>query len=698
MPTHVRSIALALLCSMTFSIAENAVLAQGRADFYVAPNGNDRWTGTRPSPTSSGRDGPFATLERARDSVRALPQRRGTGHGAITVEIESGRYELARPFALTSRDSGTVASPIVYRARHGDEVRLMGGRALKGFSPVADPSILSRLDPAARGHVLQTDLRAQGITDLAGVSSAGAWGESQPGLELFFQDRPMTLARWPNQGFVKIADTLGIDPTDIRGTKGDKAGKFVYDGDRPKRWAGEKEIWLHGYWFWDWADQRQRVESLDLDKRIITLAPPYHSYGYRKGQWYYAFNVLSELDVPGEWYLDHDTGILYFWPPAPIDSGTAVVSVLPSLVTLHDVSHVILTGLKLEAARGAAITVDGGAGVSIRGCIIRNVGGWAVRIAGATASGVAGCDIYQIGEGGVSLDGGDRKTLTPGGLYSDNNHIHHYSRWNPVYKPAVMVNGVGNRVTHNLIHDAPHMAIGFSGNDHLIEFNEIHHVCFESNDAGAMYAGRNWTMRGTMIRYNYLHDISGFEGRGCVGVYLDDQFSGTQIYGNLFNKVTRAAMIGGGRDCTIENNVFVDCVPATHVDARGLGWAADGVVGLKESLNAMPYLESKWTTQYPKLASILAEDPMSPRDNLIARNICVGGRWGDFEERAKPMVTFKDNLLDTDPHFVDPAHGNFQLRRDSRAFKLGFKRIPLEKIGLYRSVDRPMGRGEPVDE
>ena len=107
----------------------------------------------------------------------------------------------------------------------------------------------------------------------------------------------------------------------------------------------------------------------------------------------------------------------------------------------------------------------------------------------------------------------------------------------------------------------------------MIEFNEIHNVCYESNDAGAIYTGRNWTMRGTVIRNNYLHHISGFEGRGCVGVYLDDMFCGTEISGNLFYRVTRAAMIGGGRDCLVKNNLFVDCKPALHIDARALGWA-----------------------------------------------------------------------------------------------------------------------------
>jgi hypothetical protein len=222
----------------------------------------------------------------------------------------------------------------------------------------------------------------------------------------------------------------------------------------------------------------------------------------------------------------------------------------------------------------------------------------------------------------------------------------------------------------------------------VIEWNEIHHVCTESNDAGAMYAGRNWTMRGTVIRYNYLHHIDGFEGRGCVGVYLDDQFSGTEVTSNVFYRVTRAAMIGGGRDCSIVNNIFVDCVPATHVDSRGLGWAAGGFEGMKRSLQEMPVSEPPWSARYPQLPRILDDEPMAPKGNLIARNICVGGRWGDFDGKAKPLVEFRDNLLDQDPLFVDAEHQDFQLQDGSPAFQLGFQRIPLDKIGLYASDDR----------
>jgi hypothetical protein len=195
-------------------------------------------------------------------------------------------------------------------------------------------------------------------------------------------------------------------------------------------------------------------------------------------------------------------------------------------------------------------------------------------------------------------------------------------------------------------------------------------------------------MRGTVIRYNYLHHINGFEGRGCVGVYLDDQFSGTEISGNVFYEVTRAAMVGGGRDCTIANNIFVDCVPAVHVDARGLGWAGRGMGGLKAKLTKFPYKQPPWSTQYPELVNILDDDPMAPKGNVIARNICVGGKWDSFAAQAKPLITFEDNLLDADPRFVDAEELDFRLRKDSPAWDLGFRRIPVEKIGLYADASR----------
>ncbi len=705
--------AVALVCVASLASAA------GELNLYVSPAGKD---------TASGRSAraSFRTLERARDEIRQIKQAGKLPADGVVVELQPGTYELARPFELAAEDSGTAKCPITYRAKAGGQVRLVGGKVLSGFKPVTDPALLERLDPAARGKVAQVDLKALGITDFGQPS--GGWGQNTDNrLELFFNDQPMTIARWPNQGFVHVTGVTDDQPVDVRGTKGSMAPRFFYDekelGDRPQRWATEKDLWIHGWWFWDWAEGRQPLQSIDTANHLITMKPPVHPYGYRKGQWWYAYNALCEIDTPGEWFLDRTEGMLYFWPPAgaqdrkygeygkygksgsgatsPHTSHTphtptlALVSVLPNLIVMNQCSDVTLQGLTLEATRSIPLVIRSGTRDRVVACTVRNCGGYAMSVEGSDNA-VVGCDMYNMGDGGVVISGGDRRTLAPGNNVVDNCHIHHFSRWNRILKPGINVNGVGQKVTHNLIDNAPHMAVLFGGNDHVIEYNEMHSVVYESNDAGIIYAGRNWSMCGTVIRHNYLHHVDGFLGRGCVGVYLDDQFGGTQIAGNVFYKVTRAAMIGGGRNCSIDNNVFVDCKPATHVDARGLGWAKSGEDGLIKSLTSLPYKESPWKERYPWLLTLLDDDRMAPKFDVISRNICVGGRWGDFEGKAKPGITFTDNLLDQDPLFVGAARikagtakaTDFALKPESPALTLGFKPLPLEQIGLYKSADR----------
>jgi len=668
---------------------------------HVAPGGNDAWSGRLAASNASQTDGPLATPAAARDRIRALKKAGPLPAGGVVVLFAAGRYELAQPLALTAEDSGTADAPIEYRAARGQPAILSGGREVRGWTAVTEPAA-AVLDAEARPHVRQADLTAQGITDLGEMKPGATWGQSAPGLELFFDDQPMTLARWPNAGFVTMTEVLGPTPVDIRGTKGCKEGVFRYAGDRPQRWAGQPDVMLSGYWFWDWADQRLKVAAIDPQQRIITLeAQPQHHFGFRKGQWFYAYNLLPELDQPGEWYLDRKQGRLYFWPPADLDRHPTVVTVLPSIVTLKDLAHVTLRGLTLEHCRGDAVSATQADHVRLVACTVRNVGGSGITISGHD-SGVLGCDIYQTGNNGISLSGGDRKTLTPARLVVENCHIHHFSRWNPIYKPAVAVSGVGQRVAHNLLHDAPHMAISFSGNDHVIELNEIHSVVYQSNDAGVMYAGYNPTMRGHEIRYNYIHHVYGHESRGCVGVYLDDMFCSARIHGNVFYRVPRAAFIGGGRDCSIDDNIFVDCKPAVHVDARALGWAAPGVELLKKRLAEMPYQQEPWRSRFPQLLKYLDDEPAVPKGNVIQRNIRYGGRWDEIEKKALPHVTLRDNVTEGDPGFarlgpecLDPAQDHaslkatdFELRPDAPAWKQGFEPIPLAKIGLYASEDR----------
>lgn len=664
------------------------------ATLFVSPAGNDNWSGTLSAPNEERTNGPYATLERARDEIRRTKKAGRLPASGFVVEILGGNYLLAKPFTLIEEDSGTATAPIFYRTRTGEKVLLMGGPTLAQnlFEPVKSSDILRRLDPGARSKVLQFDLHKLGRNDLW-ILKEGIGGEnSEPGIQLFFKTEPMTLARWPNEGSITIKETLDITPINIRGTKGDSGGQFLYEGERPTRWIGESGVWLHGYWFWDWSDERMKVQSITPNTHTITIAPPQHRYGYRKGQSYYALNVLAELDSPGEWYLDRGTAILYFWPPSDITGGAAQLSWIPNIVSLNGASHIRLHGMTMEAARETAVIMKGATDVRLSACTIRNSGSGGVLIGlGSSDSGVAGCDFYNLGDGGIHLSGGNRRTLTSAKLYADNNHIHHYGRWNNTYKPAISADGVGAKITHNVIHDAPHQAIAFAGNDHLIAFNEIYEVCTQSNDAGAVYAGRDWSMRGTVIRNNYFHDISGLGGQGAVAVYLDDMMSGISIENNIFWKTQKMAVqLGGGRDNIVRNNIFVGTELAVATDARGLGWARGSFDSMQMNLAAVPYRESPWRERYPTLVTILQDEPMTPKGNLIERNVFFGaGALRDMiSTDARPFITVKDNLEDEDPLFVDSDRGDFRIRPESPAFKYGFEPIQTEPIGLYRSADR----------
>jgi hypothetical protein len=648
-----------------------AIPSRAAVTLYVAPHGADANPGTAARP--------FATLERARDAARA--QR---ANGPVIVEVRAGTYELARPLQLTRQDSG-----VTWRASKVGAVRLVGGRSVRGWKPVTDPAVLARLDPAARGNVWQADLRAQGIVKEGDLASPPGLGGCDPGMEVFLDDRPMTIARWPNEGVAYVKQVVGGD-YDKRDPKADPTPRFVYDGDRPTRWLADPDVMLHGWWVWDWSDQRVRVKSIDPSSHTITVDLP--ALQMRHGQWFYAYNLLSELDRPGEWYVDRKAGLLYLWPPSPMKSARVQVSLIPSLVTIQDASNVALRGFVMEACQGTAVTIGNGTDDLVAACTLRNAGGFGVTISGGKRCGVQGCDIYYTGDGGVAMTGGDEQTLTHCDHYADNNLIHHYSRWHPMYRPGVQMIGVGCRASHNLIHHAPHIGISFFGQENTIEYNELHNVVDHANDAGVMYTqpgmDEDWIERGNIIRYNYVHHIYGFQGKGCVGVYLDDCFSSMHCYGNLFYQVPQAAFIGGGRDSIVENNLFVDCKPAVHVDARGLGWAKGIEDYCRRRLASVPYTKPPWSTRYPELLTILANNPMAPMGNVFRRNVCWLGKWEDVEKKARPCITEQDNLIGTDPRVTDLKKLDFRLRKDSPAWSIGFQPIPLDKIGLYRDANR----------
>ncbi|MGJ5672565.1 MAG: right-handed parallel beta-helix repeat-containing protein [Nostochopsis sp.] len=683
------SIALILaICCATLRVPASTT----SVSLYVAPTGNDHWSGQLAAPNPEKTDGPFQTLERARDQIRALKKVGKLPNGSVTVYLRQGNYERKDPFILKAEDSGTKQSPIVYRSYANEKVRLLGGKEIEKFQSVTDSSILKRIQPVARGKILQLDLKAHGITDYGQLSVRGFNKPNHPApLELFFADQPMQLARWPNKSYLTIADVPA----------GKNGGMFTYYGDRPKRWQNTDDIWLHGYWTWDWADSYVKVKRIDTQTHAIYTEPPHGVYGYKKDGRYYVLNVLEELDTPGEYYVDRQTGILYFWPPSSVENSQMIVSTLAKpLVSLSSASYITLRDLVFEDSRGVGIEVLNGENIFVAGCQIRNVGTNGLEINGGIGNGIISNDIYNIGQTGIVLKGGDRKTLTPANHYAVNNHIHHYSRWVKTYEPGISIQGVGNRVAHNLIHDAPHSAILLKGNDHIIEFNHIHHVCLETVDSGAFYMGRDYTQQGNIIRYNYFHNLTSFHERNSssfhevMAVYLDDGTSGTTIYGNLFSEVQRGVLIGGGRDNTVENNIFIKCKVSVSVDARILNWAKTSAAPggnwkMVEKLEDMNYKRPPYSIRYPKLVNILEDEYGVPKGNKIIRNLFFGSGWLKLANGvSNKTITIEANWIEKDVSFIKPQDLLLVLKPDSPARKLGFQNLPINQIGLYKDEYR----------
>jgi hypothetical protein len=176
------------------------------------------------------------------------------------------------------------------------------------------------------------------------------------------------------------------------------------------------------------------------------------------------------------------------------------------MIVLEDCKHVTVRGLRLEASCGEGILVRGGRRSMVAGCTVTNLGGTAIVVSGGVDNGVTSCDLSSLARSGISLSGGDRKSLTRAHNFAVNNHIHHFGRLQRTYAAGIHLSGVGNRVANNLIHDAPHSAILYGGNEHVLELNDIHHVAQETSDVGAFYTGRDWTTRGNLLCWNYIHD------------------------------------------------------------------------------------------------------------------------------------------------------------------------------------------------
>ncbi|MCQ2486055.1 MAG: right-handed parallel beta-helix repeat-containing protein [Clostridia bacterium] len=691
------------------------------ADFYVSADGSDENEGSF--------DKPFATIEKARDEVRKLDKSQKNG---ITIAVKAGDYRVSS-LEFTSEDSGTESCPVTYCAYGDGEVVINGGISIGGdeFKKVSDKKMLSRLSRTARKKVVCFDLGRFGITAdeygkiyaIGSYNTAGRYDGDYVGdlyCELFVNDKRQTIARYPNDGYLrtgKVVKTgLGLESNgadtkvenwySIRNPESDVYKISRSLAKRISEWETIEDVWMFGFWKYDWADASTPIGYVDVKKR--ELSPKFVSlYGTKEDAPYYFFNIFEELDSEGEWYLDRNSGIIYLYPENNLSDATIDLSLSTEpIIRVRNADYLTFKGLTIKGTRGDAVLCDGNSN-TIKLCEIKNIAGNAVVMNGYNNL-VSENDISRTGRGGVMLSGGDAKLLIAGNNIADNNYIHDWSEIYQTYQPAVTLSGVGNICSHNELCNSPHEAVAFSGNRNIIEYNNIHDVCLLSDDAGAIYSGRRWDCYGNIIRYNCIYNLGSGDHKPD-GIYMDDALSGQEIYGNLLVNVPKIGIhLGGGRDLTVKNNIIINTnYRSISYDSRALdcingGWfyaySKEGGE-LWQRLYSSPWQTDLWKEAFPQMARISSdfsniENPdfgANPAYSDVSGNLIVTATCdiGEISAAANKFSTIENNaifgLQKLRKIFANPSKGDYSIKNNSAVYDVipEFNAIAISEIGRY---------------
>jgi hypothetical protein len=149
-------VALFVLFGTGCTSAASELSAQ--ADFYVATDGNDRWSGTSPVANGELTNGPFASLDRARDAVRDLKKRKSTD---IVVLVREGTYQLEKTVVFGLEDSGADDSTITYAGRQNEDRR--GRKLARSADADTDYNIYDCTADPALGKAMLEKQRSDGV-------------------------------------------------------------------------------------------------------------------------------------------------------------------------------------------------------------------------------------------------------------------------------------------------------------------------------------------------------------------------------------------------------------------------------------------------------------------------------------------------------------------------------------------------------
>ncbi len=643
---------------------------------------------------------PFSTIEEALSALSA-----GKEESAELILLD-GDHFLSEGIRLSGNTCPVKELTIKALNLHKAVLRL--DKPLAGYlKPVTDDRIRKRVRKEAADRIREIDLEALGIRVETFPERFKA-RENFP--QLIYQEELLPLSRYPNEGYLymkKVLDNFG---------NAERGGIFEYDDPRHGAWteALPSGVWFTGYWRIPWQAWTVKIQEIDTVRCIVTQAVGIETengkdvgifggigskYDRPSGSGkenYYVENLIEEIDRPGEWCVDFTTHKIYFLPPESFDERQlSLVSHPATLFDITGMKNLKLEGIILKNHLGDGIRIAEGEKNLIAGCSFRNILGNAVSITGGKEHRVQSSDFSHIGRTCIEVSGGDRPSLQTCGHSIDNNYFTRFGEIQQSYAPAVKVgfyetgigihegNAVGIKVSHNLVHNAPHAAFIYGGNLNVLEYNEVFDIARKTGDVGAFYARWDWTSRGNVVRNNFIHHIP-----RANAIYGDDGHAGDSIYNNVVYRALVGTIIGGGHYNYISHNLYAGCTTAgINIDARGKQRNYNaGNPDFADLFRLFRIPEGTWDNRFPGISTFLECPHLElPQENEISDNIFIDCKEGVRKEGQEDDFRYsrigKNNCL----QLPAPDFDGVILHKD-------LKRIPevqpderyeLKKCGLY---------------
>ena len=717
------------LALLGIGFTECSGAAGKQADFYVSVDGNDRWSGTLPIANAQASDGPLATLARARDAVREF--NRNSFNSDVVVLIRQGLYRLDETVVFGLEDSGDVDSRIVYSAFPGETPVFSSGREIKGWKKVTGP--LSGLPHQAQGKIYVADTSDRFLTlyDAKGLlprARSAGFISLEGGSRSKIHFPKGRLKNWPNVEDVEIVvrphhawivnvlplasvdEEAGIARTAIDATYAMNKLHFlpttencwvenVLDElDEPGEWVlntkqGKVYLWPRS------GDAPQGILAPGL-RELVRIEGTIDNNGPKdEPVRNLCFRGLTFMHGERCRLTDDDSGLQHDWDM--LDKGNA-------LVRLRGTENCVVERCHFLHSGGGAIRVDlHGIGNKIAGNHIEHMGGGGILVCG-----------YGPGTKDVN-----KKNL----VY--NNHIHHVGKihW---HSPGIFIWQSGeNRVANNLVHHTNYTGLIISGcmthfftrtdgrelvrtvrrhevgnlpkkpnlddvrlylhtHDNLIEYNEIHHAMQKLGDGNGIYI--RGAGAGNVIRRNYVHHLDA-PMKMQAAIRTDGGQTDTLIAENLIYKcVAQGIILKLNNRC--ENNIVADVIAPPRGYCLSLREGPMTGATIQRNIFYSSGEKCVFIDELPpgkmggtedRRGRELARSKDAETDNNIY--FCAGDpAWGEEMLKKQQRDGADIHSQAVNPLFVDPANGDFRLKPDSPALKLGFIPIDVSKIGLRK--------------